>query len=408
MNNRNILHHLLPQTKKEIILLCSLVLFYFSYSYFIITQTSIIDNPILGDLYFSFDNNTIYKCGYQSIPPHPLLRYLTSPIIFLGDLLIALTGNFKAKTFLWVLFCNYMIASSVLFIFKYLNKVISLDNKTSTLIAISYAITPINLMLCFTPESFTISVYIITFVLYYTAYHIKSGTDIPIIEKVILSTTAAGITITNFVICTVPYLFFSKPIKSKIKDLAILGGIIGIILIWITATQHLIADTKTRMEWFTHTSGEFYKHVIDLFWGSPIFSPELWIHKLRSDETDVISMDYYNYWWQYLMIFTITGLIIFSFIKKYKNKYVQILFLILIYNIFIHVIIKYGLDEPFMFGAHWVYIVPLLLGWLYKSFPKQKQAAVYLLYIVVFIAMLVNNIYHLYDFIETSIRLFPI
>lgn len=408
MNNRNIIHHLLPQKKKEIILLCSLVLFYFSYSYFIITQTSIIDNPILGDLYFSFDNNTIYKYGYQSIPPHPLLRYLTSPIIFLGDLLIALTGNFKAKTFLWVLFCNYMIASSVLFIFKYLNKVISLDNKTSTLIAISYAITPINLMLCFTPESFTISVYIITFVLYYTAYHIKSGTDIPIIEKVILSTTAAGITITNFVICTVPYLFFSKPIKSKIKDLAILGGIIGIILIWITATQHLIADTKTRMEWFTHTSGEFYKHVIDLFWGSPIFSPELWIHKLRSDETDVISMDYYNYWWQYLMIFTITGLIIFSFIKNYKNKYVQILFLILIYNIFIHVIIKYGLDEPFMFGAHWVYIVPLLLGWLYKSFPKQKQAAVYLLYIVVFIAMLVNNIYHLYDFIETSIRLFPI
>lgn len=408
MNNRNIIHHLLPQKKKEIILLCSLVLFYFSYSYFIITQTSIIDNPILGDLYFSFDNNTIYKYGYQSIPPHPLLRYLTSPIIFLGDLLIALTGNFKAKTFLWVLFCNYMIASSVLFIFKYLNKVISLDNKTSTLIAISYAITPINLMLCFTPESFTISVYIITFVLYYTAYHIKSGTDIPIIEKAILSTTAAGITITNFVICTVPYLFFSKLIKSKIKDLAILGGIIGIILIWITATQHLIADTKTRMEWFTHTSGEFYKHVIDLFWGSPIFSPELWIHKLRSDETDVISMDYYNYWWQYLMIFTITGLIMFSFIKNYKNKYVQILFLILIYNIFIHVIIKYGLDEPFMFGAHWVYIVPLLLGWLYKSFPKQKQAAVYLLYIVVFIAMLVNNIYHMYDFIETSIRLFPI
>ena len=177
MNNRSILHHLLPEKKIEIILLCLLMLFYFSYSYFIITQTSIIDNPILGDLYFSFDNNTIYKYGYQSIVPHPLMRYLTSPIIFFGDLLVTLTGNFKAKTFLWVLFCNYMIASSVLFIFKYLNKVISLDNKTSILIAILYAITPINLMLCFTPESFTISVYIITFVLYYTAYHIKSGTD---------------------------------------------------------------------------------------------------------------------------------------------------------------------------------------------------------------------------------------
>lgn len=408
MNNRNILHHLLPEKKKEIILLCLLMLFYFSYSYFIITQTSIIDNSILGDLYFSFDNNIIYKYGYQSIVPHPLMRYLTSPIIFLGDLLVALTGSFKAKTFLWVIFCNYMIASSVLFIFKYLDKVISLDNKTSILITLLYAITPINLMLCFTPESFTISTYIITFVLYYTAYHIKSETDISIIEKAILSTTAAGITITNFVICTIPYLFFNKPIKSKIKDLAILSGIIGIILIWITATHHLIADTKTRMEWFTHTSGEFYKHVIDLFWGSPIFSPELLIHKLRSDEVDVISMDYYNYWWQYLIIFFITGLIIFSLIKNYNNKYVQILFLILIYNVFIHIIIKYGLDEPFMFGAHWVYIVPLLLGWLYKSFPKQKQAAVYLLYIVVFIVMLTNNMYHLYDFIETSIRLFPI
>ncbi|PXV67524.1 hypothetical protein CLV62_103197 [Dysgonomonas alginatilytica] len=404
---KNILHHLLPENRKEVIILCSVMLFYFSYSIIIAFYTSIIDHETLADLYFSFDNNIIYQHGYQSIVPHPLMRFLTSPIIFVGDWLALLSGSQKAKTLLWIIFCNYMISGSVLFIFKYLRNIINLGDNISILISMIFVITPINLILCFTPESFTISIYIITFILYYTAYSIKHKTDIPILEKVILSVIAMGITITNFIICTLPYIYFKKTTKEKIKDLTIIGIFAGIVVAWIGLSHHFIADTKTRLVWFTHTTGQLYEHIIDLFWGSPIFSPELWIHKLRNDDADVISMGYYHHWWQYLFIGILTGLIILSFIRNYKKNFVQILFLILLFNLVIHVYIRYGLDEPFMFGAHWIYIVPLMLGWLYQSMSKQAQKYMYLLYGFILIAMFTNNMYHLYHFISITLKLYP-
>lgn len=407
-SKKNVLHHLFPENRKEVIVLFSSILFYLSYSFFIVFKTSIIDHTTLSDIYFSFDNNIIYKYGYQSIPPHPLMRYLTSPIIFLGDLLVLFANSYKAKTLLWVISCNYMISSSILFIFKYLRNIINIDNKTSVLITAIFTITPINLILCFTPESFTISIYIITFILYYTAYNIKQETDIPILEKVIMSITAMGITITNLIICTIPYIYIKKNIKEKIKDLVIIGFFAGIIFVWIGLSQHFIADTKTRLTWFTHTTGQLYKHIIDLLWGSPIFSPELWVHKLRGDNTDVISMGYYQYWWQYLFIIILTSLILLSFIRNYNKNFVQILFLILLFNIIIHVYIRYGLDEPFMFSAHWIYIIPLMLGWLFQSTSKQVQKYMFTLYGFMFIAMFANNIYHLYCFVEIALRLYPV
>lgn len=407
-SRKNILYHLPPRNKKEIIVLCSAMLFYFSYSIFVLLNTSIIDHDeYLSDIYFSFDSNIIYKYGYQSIAPHPLMRFLTSPIILLGDWFALLTGSYKVKTLFWVIFCNYMISSSVLFIFKYLQNIIKLSDKVSILITAMFAITPINLILCFTPESFTISIYIITFVLYYIAYNIKHETDIPILEKIILSVTAIGITITNFIICTIPYIYIKKPIKKKITDLVIISSFAGIILAWIGLNHHFIADTKTRLEWFTHTTGQLYEHIIDLFWGSPIFSSELWIHKLRGDDTDVISMGYYHYWWQYLFVGILTSLIILSFIRNYKKSFVQILFLVLLFNILIHVYIRYGLDEPFMFGAHWIYIIPLMLGWLYQSISKQAQRYTLILYGGIFVIMLTNNLYHLYDFLNIALKLYP-
>lgn len=407
MKHKNILNHLIPENKKELKLLCLLMVFYFSYSSLLIIKSSIIDNDVLADLYFSFDNNPIFKFGYQSIPPHPLLKYLTSPIILIGDLLVSLTGIYKLKTFLWVILCNYMIASSVLFIFKYLKNVINLNDRISVLLSVLFAITSILLILSFTPESFTISVFVITFIIYYTSLHLKKNKEIPTSEKIILSTIATGITITNFIICNIPYFFTKKPFKEKVKDLVILSIPMAIIFAWIGFRHSFIADTKSRLSWFTHTTGEFYEHVIDLFFGSPFFFSQLWIHKLRNDDTDVISMDYYHHWWQYLFIAIISSLIIASLIRNYKSKFVQILFLILVFNILIHIVIKYGLDEPFMFAAHWIYIVPLLLGWLYKSVSSEQQKNLYKLYLVIGIIMLFNNMHTLYNFINTAIKLFP-
>lgn len=32
---------------------------------------------------------------------------------------------------------------------------------------------------------------------------------------------------------------------------------------------------------------------------------------------------------------------------------------------------KYGINDEMIYGGHWVFIVPIFIGWLYKSLSKK-------------------------------------
>ena len=52
-----------------------------------------------------------------------------------------------------------------------------------------------------------------------------------------------------------------------------------------------------------------------------------------------------------------------------KNKYVQLLLMYLSIDFVIHFIIRYGMNEAILFGGHWMFAIPILLGWLYTRLP---------------------------------------
>ena len=56
-------------------------------------------------------------------------------------------------------------------------------------------------------------------------------------------------------------------------------------------------------------------------------------------------------------------------IENLKNKYVQLLLMYLSIDFVIHFIIRYGMNEAILFGGHWMFAVPILLGWLYTRLP---------------------------------------
>lgn len=405
---QSLISHFLPEDKVEAVFLVLLMLLYFSYSIIIINATSIIDHPtILQDIYLSFDNQQIFKGELPILPPHPLLKFIIAPVVFIGDLIVSLTGVPKAKTYFWCILCNYIVASSNLFILKYLKNVVKLDSKVSLLISILFSVTAACLFLSFTPESYTFSFYVITFSLYYGSWCIENKKSIPVVAKVVWSSLAAGITLTNIAISSLPYLYLKEPLRKKVKDLAIVATVIALIILWIGLKHHFIADTRERMMYFGYITGTFYEHVIDLFWGTPILASELYIHQLVGLERVMISMGYYHHWWQYAIICVFSIFVVVSFVKNYRNSHVQILFLIILYNIVIHIFLKYGLEEPFIYAAHWIYIIPLLFGWFYKSFSPKFSRFLLPIFGFLFICLLFNNIYFLYNFIQKAIEIYP-
>ena len=63
----------------------------------------------------------------------------------------------------------------------------------------------------------------------------------------------------------------------------------------------------------------------------------------------------------------ITVLIIWGFVANYKNKLVQVLGLSLLCDVIIHCVLKFGLHTSYIYGGHFIFVVPMLLGWLFTA-----------------------------------------
>lgn len=160
---RDILKFFFPESRLEIFVFLAFFTFYLSYSIFIALNSSVIDfteRPY--DVYFSYDNPIVYERGYVYISGHPLMRYITMPFILLGDFLANLFG-YKAKTILCVFICSLLVSLSIIYICRYLKKIIKLRGSVVYILLGMYGFSMTCLTLCFTPESFTISVFLLSF-----------------------------------------------------------------------------------------------------------------------------------------------------------------------------------------------------------------------------------------------------
>ena len=120
INIKKIFWVFVPKDRTELLLLIIIMCFYLSYSIYLALNTSVVDNNIHPfDLYFSFDNPSIFHKGFDNIEGHPLILLITQPILLIGKFLIFIFDIIKAKTIFIVIICSYLIAMSSLYIYKY-------------------------------------------------------------------------------------------------------------------------------------------------------------------------------------------------------------------------------------------------------------------------------------------------
>lgn len=94
---------------------------------------------------------------------------------------------------------------------------------------------------------------------------------------------------------------------------------------------------------------------------------------MKGFEFKGIIMDVYSSWIPYLFITFLLMLICWSYFKNFRNKMVQILVVSFAFDIVIHCVMRFGIHTSYIYGGHFVFIYPLLLGWLlyaYRTSPK--------------------------------------
>lgn len=413
----------LPSGSKEKMLFWGLLIFYLSYSLFIVFNTSITDNPnIETDLYFSFDNSLILKYGRTQVSGHPLMMIFYYPLVVLGNI-IALVAGFKAKTVLFVTVSASMISMSCVYIYRYLVEIIEIKKRFhALLITFIYAFFSTNLILAFTSESFTLSAFFLSFSVYYYSYYIKNNTIPSFTSTAILSCLClGGVTITNFAKGIVPVLFFKDTKLNIIKRILLLGLAFFAILLLL----HISLSVFVSKDYFgsilnhkdSFTSGsltgyEYLQRVFTHFFGAPLLFSEIISYEYLNADTgyyrNMIVESEYIHWLQYAFVWLIILLLALSVATNYKNRLFILVCFLFGVDLGIHCVFRFGLFMPFLYGGNWVYCIPLLLGWLYKSLKSDLHTNLFVgLLSCMLIGLIVNNLFAMVDFVSLAMNIYP-
>ncbi len=407
-----------PSTNTELLIFLFFVIVYGANAWFIAENFRIIyDDRIPWDAYFSFDNRAIVQTG-GGFERHPLSNYFFDQI---RNFALWISGNRYDSVFRLVLalFSTVVISLANVQIFKYLNNIIKLPLKISLLILAFYGLFVTNILLSFTPETYTYTLLFLSIFNYYSAKKIKEEKSVSFAATIFGSVFIGGLTITNIVKVYIPFLFEKKIFwdwkKIGMAVAKIATSVVVFVFLFLLRLdfnfQNFLNKTEEQYDKFSKPKvTPLWDMIYCWFFGGNILFSGYEIRDYHNkDKTffyKALFMDVYTSFVPYLFIGIVLLMMIWSVFKNYKNKLVWMLVITFLFDVLIHCILKFGLHTSYIYGGHFVFVYPLLLGWLFFSY-REKVTSVSLFYgllLIITVYLGFNNYYRLtefYQFLET-------
>lgn len=400
-----------PATPFELLLF---VIFLSAYgtlgTYIALHYRIVFDDRIPWDAYFSFDNRAIVMTG-GGFERHPLANYFFD---WIRELALVFSDGKKNDIFRLVLaWCsNIAVSLSLIQIYKYLKNIIRLPKYISLLILTFFALFATTILLSFTPETYTYTLFFLVLFNYYAAHKLRKEEKIPAAALTLATISVGGLTVTNAVKVFIP-LFFEKGIYKSWKKWG--NAVLRIIIsVGVFALLFLYRLDFNYMQ-FLNKSGEQYEKfskpkvtplwdmIYSWFFGGNMLFSSFIIRDYHSKEGfqyKALSMDVYTSLIPYLFVAVVLILVLWSYFKNFKNKLVQVLMISFLVDIIIHCILKFGLHTSYIYGGHFIFVMPLMLGWLfygYRDSPRIMAALLCTVSLLLFYLGM-NNLWRMEEF----------
>lgn len=400
-----------PSKKSEVAVFLFFLIAYGTLAFVIARDYRIVfDNRIPWDAYFSFDNRAIVMTG-GGFERHPLSNYFFS---WMKELALFISGGKMDATFRVVLalFSAFTVSLSLVQIFKYLRNIIRLPLWICVLILVFFSIFSTNILLSFTPETYTYTLFLLCLFNYYAALKLRKEEKIPGAALALATVGVGGLTITNAAKVFIP-VTFEKDLFKSFKNIlnAALRGIIAVAVFVLLYLYRLNFDINRIFDKTGEQYDKFSKPKITPLWdmisswffgGNMLFSNLIIrdYHNKKGFQYKALFMDVYSSWIPYVFVALVLILVFWSWFKNFKNKLVQILMISLLFDVTIHCVLKFGLHTSYIYGGHFVFVFPLMIGWLfygYRNSPKWLSLLVVLL-LVITVYLGANNFIRMEEF----------
>lgn len=378
--------------------------------------TIIFDNRIPWDAYFSFDNRAIVMTG-GGFERHPLSNYFFN---WIREIALFVSKGKMDVNFRLVLawFSVFTISLSLVQIYKYLKNIIALPVWLSWFIVAFFSLFSTNILLSFTPETYTYTLFFLCLFNYYSALKLRKDEKISTLALTLGTVTIGGLTVTNAAKVFIPVLFEKGLFKSFKKfGNAVVRGIIAVAVFALLFMYRLNFDylrffNKTGEQYEKFSNPKFtplWDMISSWFFGGNILFSNFIIrdyHNKKGFKYKALFMDVYSSWVPYVFVGILLALVIWAFIKNFKNKLVQILMISFAFDIIIHCVLKFGLHTSYIYGGHFVFVYPLMLGWLFYSYRNSNKifSSILILTTLLFIYLGINNFMRMdefFDFLNT-------
>jgi hypothetical protein len=334
---------------------------------------------------------------------HPLNVLILYPLVFVNCIIqLFASGEFAYHMLFSRFFFNLIAATSVIVVYKYCLNLLKLNKYRALLICLLFALFAHVLLLSFNPETFPLSMLGLLVLIYMTTDNILNHKEIPLSANIILFCFITGVTISNGLKVLWAQLFQSGKLKKKIKTFLLSGTICSGLIIFTFVVSYLFGAILYGNGLLKDDTADFFvpvtsfplMNVLHDFFCEPI----LFHH----------NYDFWDWVWtgtlQYKTIFPMIvnsilyTLVMVGLIINIKQKPVQLLLTFFLSDVLVHFGLGYGIFGSYIFSLHWVFIIPLLIGWLYyKIKSKQLKIGLDVLIICLTVFCAVNNFTRLYD-----------
>lgn len=379
-------------------------------SYIAFHYRIIFDSRIPWDAYFSFDNKAIVMTG-GSFERHPLAYYFFN---WVREFSLWVSGGKMDVTFRLTLawLSNLTITLCMVQIFKYLRNIIRLPIQISILIILFFGLFSTSIILSFTPENFTYTLLLLSIYNYYAAVKLKKEEKIPGSALALAGITVGGLTITNLVKVFIPVLFEKDLFRSwkkfgnaAFRVMLTTACFVFLYLLRIDFKyENIFSKTNQQYEKFSNVESiPDWDMMLSYFFGGSILFPSFMTtdkHNMKGFNFKGLLMEPYSSSFCYAFVIVLLTSILWSYFKNFRNKLVQVLAVSFAVDIVIHCAMRFGLHTSYIYGGHFVFVYPLLLGWLFYSYRSKPKMLSFLTVTmgILFVFLLTNNLYRMSDF----------
>lgn len=394
-------HTLFPCSLPEIILFLLFFLIYGTIGYQLLYHTDLLDVQT-GDAgsYLGYDNLFHLKTNGGSFDiSHPffnlfhLTKYmLVKPfVIYFGE---------KARAIVCLVLMNLLVSGGLTLLYRYLKQITGLTVTRAALLTLFTGSFFTMIVLSFTTETYPFSFFLLVFSLLMISRELKLTGYVKGRTILFLVFLCGGVTITNaakpatavFLNKTSLFRMIRTGVKVMLPFVVCVALFLGLYsLKYHFSTQEEgspIENTGKLNRYFIHDQ-TFGKQAFTDFWGNTILTTPLALHEV--DGEVVLRPSEYLNGLQNAIVVILLILTALSACLNLGNRYVLLLLMYLGVDAVIHFIIRYGMNEGIIFGGHWMFAIPILLGWLYNKLPVRGYRILDWIITAFFLVTAINN-----------------